>query len=467
MRAYHLTSLVGIAIACGATLTAQTGRTPTVTPTNQLALRGVAVVDVRTGRIAPDQTVVIDGGRIRAVGRASDLRVPDGAEVHDGAGKYVIPGLWDMHSHFGEKDLPQYLAYGVTGVRAMGDCNPTCLPAKREWQSRIEAGQVVGARIVALSSFPVVGPPSVDRREPSFAKAATADEARQLVRYLKEQGVDFIKVYTYISRESYLALMDEARRVGLPVAGHRPASVSLIELSDAGQHSVEHAHTQDFLLPCRPADAPPLTGGATAENVRRLVKEVDPVLCDGIFRTFVKNGTWWTPTLLTGRTEAYLEETVDQISSGHPRYSSLPAAERERMLTNLRGQMARLPADARRQIYAKKLEMTLRGYRAGVRVLVGTDSPFAGSSLHEELNELVVAGLTPAEALKAATFDAAEFQGRTADFGSIETGRRADIVVFNADPLAAIQNALKIDSVILGGRYLDRTALDALLTGKQ
>jgi Amidohydrolase family len=435
-------------------------------PAGQLALRGITIIDVRAGRLVPEQTIIINAGRIRQIGTMADLRVPAGAEVRDGAGKYVIPGLWDMHSHFDEQDLPQYLAYGVTGVRAMGDCNPTCLSAKREWQRRIETGQMVGARIVALSSFPVIGPPSVDRREPSFAKAATADEARQLVRYFKEQGVDFIKVYTYISRESYLALMDEARRVGLPVAGHRPASVSLIELSEAGQRSVEHAHTQDFLLPCRPADAPPLAGGATAENVRRLVNEVDPALCDGIFRTFVKNGTWWTPTLLTGRREAYVEETVDQISSGHPRYSSLTAAERERMLTNLRGQMARLPADARRQIYAKKLEITLRGYRAGVRVLVGTDTPFAGSSLHEELNELVAAGLTPAEVLKAATFDAAEFQGRTADFGSIETGQRADMVVLNANPLAAIQNALKIDSVILGGRYLDRTALDALLSGK-
>ena len=467
MCAYFVTRVVAIVLAGGTTLIGQTGSTPTTAPTSPLALRGIAVVDVRAGRIVPDQTVVIDGDRIREVGRAAAVRVPAGARALDGTGKYLIPGSWDMHSHFDEKDLPQYLAYGVTGVRAMGDCNPTCLPAKREWQRRIEARQMVGARIVALSSFPVVGPPSVDRREPSFAKAATAAEARQLVRYLKEQGVDFIKVYTYISRESYLALMDEARRVGLPVAGHRPASVSLIELSDAGQHSVEHAHTQDFLLPCRPADAPPLTGGATAENVRRLVNEFDPALCDGIFRTFVKNGTWWTPTLLTGRLEAYVEETVDQISNGHPRYSSLTAAERERMLTNLRGLMARLPADARRQIYAKKLEMTLRGYRAGVRVLVGTDSPFAGSSLHEELNELVAAGLTPAEVLKAATFDAAEFQGRTADFGSIETGRRADIVVLNANPLAAIQNALKIDSVILGGRYLDRTALDALLSGKQ
>ena len=137
------------------------------------------------------------------------------------------------------------------------------------------------------------------------------------------------------------------------------------------------------------------------------------------------------------------------------------------MLTNLRGQVVRLPADARRQIYAKKLEMTLRGYRAGVRVLVGTDSPFAGSSLHEELTELVAAGLTPAEVLKAATFDAAEFQGRIADFGSIETGQRADRVVLNAKPLAAIQKARKCDSVILGGRYLDRTALDALLSGNQ
>ena len=467
MRSGCVSTLIMSALLIGhASVLGQTSPSQPPPAAGRLALRGITIVDVRVGRLVPEQTIIIDAGRIRQIGSSANVRVPAGAEVRDGTGKYIIPGLWDMHSHFDEKDLPQYLAYGVTGVRAMGDCNPTCLPAKREWQRRIEAGDLVGARIVALSSFPVVGPPSAVRKEPSFANAATPDEARQLVRYFKEQGVDFIKVYTYISRESYFALMDEARRAGLPAAGHRPANVSLIELSEAGQRSVEHAHTQDFLLPCRPAGAAPLAGGPTAENVRRLVDEFDPSLCDGIFKTFVKNGTWWTPTLLTGRVEAYVEEIVDQIASGHPRYSSLTAPERERMLTNLRGQMARLPADARRQIYAKKLAMTLRGYRAGVRVLVGTDSPFAGSSLHEEMNELVAAGLTPVEVLKAATLDAAEFHGRTADFGSIEAGRVADLVLLSANPLAAIQNTLKIDGVILGGRYMDRTALDALLNGR-
>jgi amidohydrolase family protein len=201
----------------------------------------------------------------------------------------------------------------------------------------------------------------------------------------------------------------------------------------------------------------------SAALVQRLLGEFDPTLCSQIFRTFVKNGTWWVPTLVTERADAYAE-----VSLADPRSRFvLPSRWANWVATAER--VRNRPADVRLSLYRKLREIVGLAYRAGVRMMVGTDAGapfvFKGSGVHEEMVEFAEAGLSPAEVLKAATIDAAEFLGRTADFGSIERGKFADLVILNADPLADIRNTRQIDAVLLGGRYLDRSTLNGMLDG--
>jgi len=492
MRRRYFSMLIPAAVVAtlGGTHTAQSPRQQNTEAVSPLVLRGVTIVDVRNGRLMPDQAVVIEKGRIREVSGNADLKVSAGAQVLDATGKYAIPGLWDMHAHFSKTyapviDMPQYLAHGITGVREMDsflDCNrppdpgsrrqqdDACLQDKREWQRRIENGELAGPRLLALGSVLINGPPpaGTPRLEPAFLNAQTAQDGRQLARYIKDQGADFAKIYTNVPRDAYFALMDEARQIGLIAAGHHPVAVTLTELSDAGQRSLEHAHPQDFLFACWRGSvelggdvrrAPPLS----AALVQRLLGEFDPALCGRIFATFVKNGTWWVPTVVTERADAYAEESL-----ADPR-SRLVLPTRWANWVAVAERVRARPVDMRRSLYLKLREIVAQAYRAGVRVTVGTDAGavfvFKGSSMHDEMTELAGAGLTPAQVLKAATIDAAEFLGKTDDFGSVEKGKFGDLVILNDNPVADIRNTQKIDSVVFGGRHFDRSALDGLLEG--
>jgi len=303
---------------------------------------------------------------------------------------------------------------------------------------------------------------------------ASSGIGAQTARYLAARGVDFIKVYSAIPREGFFALVSEARRLGLPVVGHEPLAASAVELSDAGMKSVEHARV--FLFDCwggaaelRSKGVPQGSGTAL---YRRMVDEYDPALCDTVFRTFVRNGTWYVPTHLTRKTEAYAADSVmrrDARSRYIPRGKwfawNMDMGRTDASDSSREGRQARI------DFYTKGLEITGAAHRAGVRILLGTDAGdsyiFPGWSVHEELSELVRAGLTPAAALVAATWRGAEFLGRTADFGSVERGKVADLVLLDANPLADIANSRRIAAVVFGGRYLDRATLDSLLAGAE
>ncbi|HUF70506.1 MAG TPA: amidohydrolase family protein [Longimicrobiales bacterium] len=425
--------------------------------------------------------MLVEGERIVTVGPTDQVVVPNNTEVVDGAGHYLIPGLWDMHVHVADAhtpvvDMPLMVAHGVTGVREMGtDCQPgeagICLDSVRTWQRRIEARELLGPRLLALSSWAVAGPPPPDRplpdSVPTFFRAATPDDARLLARHFAAQGVDFIKVYDRVPRELFFALMDEARRLGLPVAGHKPREVSAIELSNAGQASVEHARV--FLFDCFPsADSLRRSGAGLIVMQRRAVDEHDPAMCEEVFRTFAENGTAYVPTHLTRRMDAFADDSTFRNDA---RSKYIPEGLWVEWNEDADRMVAVDPSPEGRRammdFYLKGLEITGTAHRAGVRVMLGTDSGdsyvFPGFAVHDELKELVRAGLTPAEALRAATLTGAEFLGRTADFGTVAVGKRADLVLLSANPLDDIRNTQRIEAVVLDGRYLDREALDALL----
>jgi hypothetical protein len=442
-----------------------------------VAITHVTVVNVERGTLVRDQDVMLKGDRIVAVTGAGASRPPTGIRVINGAGLYVIPGLWDMHAHLNlqanvaAQQLPLFVAHGVTGIRVMSTpMQPGSLAPFRALQEQIAGGAVIGPRLLALASFTVNGAAGIPAQAPAFFKATTREEGQQLARYLKQAGYDFVKVYNNLSREGYFGLAEEARKLDMPLGGHEPAAVTAIELSNAGQRSIEHSRI--FLFNCFPgADSMRkgvLQGSGTVQR-RRTVDEYDPKLCADVFRTFVRNDTYITPTHVTRRMDAFAGDSA-YLNDARMKY--IPLRQQVAWRADARGMVAQDSTPAGRRsfmdFYVKGLTLTNAAYRAGVPVMLGTDAGdsfvFPGASVHDELGELVKAGLTPAEALRAATLSGATFLGQTADYGTVQTGRFADLVLLEADPLTDVANSRRIRAVVRGGRVFERAALDSMLS---
>ncbi|MGH7290222.1 MAG: amidohydrolase family protein, partial [Myxococcota bacterium] len=388
-----------------------------------LAIVHVTVVD---GDVPPrsDQAVVVDGDRLVEVGVTAATPLPPGTRVVDGRGRYLIPGLWDMHVHVlrpprADVYFPLLIAMGITGVRDMGGDAPFAILG--QWQAGIAAGTRVGPRFVAPGPF-VDGPyPSI----PQWSRVVRdADEARTAVRELKRDGADFIKVYNRLPREAYFALADEARRQGIPFAGHVPGAVTAREAAVAGQRSIEHLF--NVLLSCSPREAElmqrkaaVLAGGEAESRRQQRRAYLRDVLagttdCGPLFETFARLRTWQVPTLVQRR--AFAEPESVKLDEAAMAY--VPASQRVRWLPGQDGRIQGRDEEDRRierQFYERDRALVAPMFRAGVPILAGTDAgdPYAlpGYALHDELAALVEAGLPPQAALRSATRGAAEYLG--------------------------------------------------------
>jgi hypothetical protein len=369
-----------------------------------LVIRRVTVIDVAAkdpkGALETGQTVVVTGNRVTALGRAGKINIPAGARVIDAAGKFLIPGLWDMHVHLfnniskvgtDNKDayFPLFITNGVTGVRDMWS-DPEDLKLLRQWQREFEAGTLLGPRIAPGSSI-VDGVPTF---LPNALGVSTPDEARRAVRALKDAGAGFIKVYWNLSPEAYNAVADEAKKLGIPFAGHVPFSVSAADASDAGQKSIEHL--TGIAETCSSKEAELRRAAAwTPALAEELVKTYDEGKCRALFARFARNGTWHTPTIALHRMLTFRGEEEFRKDS---RLKYVPADEAREWLKPPSGG-GRFNAETRGARFRKLLEAVGEMNRAGVPFLSGTDlgNPFLfpGFSLHDELELFVQAGLTP------------------------------------------------------------------------
>ena len=446
-----------------------------------IAFRDVTVVDLSDGQLHANQTVVWERSRILTVGKSDTVVLPTDAQVIDAKGRYLIPGLWDMHvhvraeansaSHTETAVLPQFIAHGVTAVRDMGDdggasYRDSAVPAKHRWDFEARAGLRVGPRIVAAATFAVNGGQGAD---PGFLNTATPADARKLVRFFKDEGAaDFIKVYSGISRDAYFALMDESRRLGIPASGHKPLAVSFIEAADAGQRSIEHA--REILLDSFPG-ALALQRNAGDRNLpparlSEILAAQDPRMLQAIFDAMIRNDTYYTPTHLT-RLFDWKASAKDRVFLEDPRLELLTEAERANTARDVANTQRRAAATGDAEIYRayfeKGLQVTQLAQQAGVNLLAGTDAGdsycFPGSGLHDELSWLVKAGLTPLQALRAATVNPARFAGRLKDFGGIGAGKLADMVLLERDPLQDIENVRAIHMVVMNGRLFRQAEL--------
>jgi len=442
-----------------------------------VAFRHVGVVDPRDGTLLEDATVVIVDRKIVAVGPEGKVALPAGVRSIEAKGKFLIPGLWDMHVHswFKVSDYlhyPLYIANGVTSVRDMGGCLSeeapffACDASKRAWSARALEGQAVGPRIVASGSFPIDSQNRMSEGFPSYLTPATEEDARALVAHAQAKGWDFIKIYNEIPRKAYFALMAEAQKRGVIVAGHLPATIGAREAAAAGQRSIEHASL--FPLECSSAaEALHLQAERPrgTELLGRILPTYSEPLCRQVFAAMAENNTWFVPTHVTRRYEAH---AADPAFVNDPRLEYINYAWRIVWHMDAKRMRKHLGSDGGQalfdQFYRNGLALTGQAHKAGVQVLAGTDAPdayiFPGFSLHDELQELVKAGLTPAQALRAATFDPARFVGQEAHYGTVEAGKVADLVLLTANPLTDIANTRRIDSVMFNGYLYEEPQLE-------
>ena len=449
---------------CIASVTAQAGG-PSKSAAPPMVIQHATVIDATGASPQRDTSILIVDGRIKEI---DSVRVPDGATVVDASGKFVIPGLMDMHvhaiwAHSIEQFFPLFIANGVTTVRDMfGD-----LRLAERLEKEIDAGTRLGPRFISPG-------PIVDGPQPVWQGSiavTTPEDGREAVRRVKRLGGDFVKVYARLPRDAYFAIAEEAKKQKIPFAGHVPRLVTAGEASDSGQRTIEHlsgihiaVSRDEDALRAELRNATPTNPPRPVEP--RAAATPDPAKADALFARFARNGTWQVPTLTVLRSGAF---RADPDFVNDPR--------RKYMTPRTRTQWAGPPAagtpdpaalERGRTLFDRYLAIVGAMHRARVRILAGSDTPnpyvFPGFSLHDELGLLVRSGLNPLEALQAATRNAAEFLGTLDEVGTVERGKRADLVILDGNPLEDIANTKRIHAVIVNGRVVSKQQIDAMLS---
>jgi imidazolonepropionase-like amidohydrolase len=392
------------------------------------AIQDVTLIDVASGTARPHMTVVMDGGRISRVGPVGSIQLPPTTRIVAGKDKFLMPGLWDMHVHLYYKQyLPLFLAFGVTGVQDMG----SDFSKVTAWRDEIEKGISAGPHIVT-SGPPVDGVRSNDPKLPLLV-ARTADQARKAFDQLYKMDVDFIKVLSLLPRDAYFALAEQARHWDLRLVGHIPTNVTAQEAVEARQKSLEH-----------------MFGVAKAVSTDQEALK--------FFERCALVGTRIDPTLVLWLRMSHID---DARLMNDPQLQIVPASIR-----NTWPDISDDPSSLKVQVW-RIYQLVVLAKRAKTEILAGTDTgdPYVipGAALLDELEQLVEAGLTPREALEAATLAPARFFEMEKESGAIEKGKLADMVLVDGNPLDDIRNVRKVDGVFTHGRYYARKDLDAIL----
>lgn len=443
--------------AASAPVSTASAQTPS-RATNRLAFLHASVIPMDKERVLRDYTVVVANGKIVDIGASAAVKVPSDAVRIDATGRYLIPALSDMHVHLlceawkivlppdaqpAIKDLPfesllfPYVAMGVTTVQAL-----SATPEEVTLRGRINRGELIGPRLILAR---MIDGPKMAWPPPLSTWVATPAEAREGVRQAKAAGYDKIKVYSFLTRESYDAIVTTARELGMDVIGHVPNAISVEYTLDAGQRNI--VHSEEVMKQAH--------GNYTAARI------------DSFADLMARRGVWMTPTLVTNRNILEIFDAPDNLPVNpedvyfrHPletgvwsflveqRYKPIPEEMRKKLrdgFTNFQQPLTKAFRDK------------------GGRLLAGSDTPVPrlvpGFALHRELRELVEAGLTPYEALRTSTTNPFEYLGESDKAGTIGVGKQTDLLLVDANPLEDITAAAKISGVLMRGRWLDKAEI--------
>ncbi len=455
-------------------------------PPTSLAITHVTLIDATGAAPQTDMSVFLADEHIAAIGPSKSVFIPQKTKTLDATGKFLIPGLVDMHVHLtgageptGSRDfiLPLLLANGITTVRGMGGDLESLITLRHE----IEQGRLPAPRIFFAGPYLDGNPPFF---QPSLVVTNSA-EASEDVHSLISRGADFIKVQSNLSRDAYFAIADVCRREHITFVGHVPDHVTAAEASDAGQKSIEHltgvlrACSSDEPLLIRKQFATGPKKATIGQSLNRelgwqreLLQSYSEEQATALIAKFIRNKTWQVPTLILLRNDAFPTPETDPTRDPRRKYIPLQVlANWQKGATDRDKDATPQEFSLRNRLMQASLRIVGKMNKAGVPILAGTDTTapfvFPGSSLHEELALLVQAGLTPMQALQAATKLPAEFLGKQQTQGTIEQGKIADLLLLDADPLGDIHNTEKIRAVIVRGKLLDRNVLDELFVKEE
>ena len=400
-------------------------------PTGPLALVGGTLIDVGGNPAIPNAVVLIEGDRLVAAGPRSTIKIPGGATIVDVTGKFLLPGLWDMHAHLYQAEFgPTYLAAGITTARDVGhdiEFGTGLRDAAKEKRG-------LGPRML-LAGY-------IDGKNESHSfdvQVETPDEARAAVQRYKNAGYEQIKIRNNVKPETLKVICVEAHRLGMTVTGHVPDGMNALQAVEAGMDQLNHInYVESGFFPRRDRQNPPVTINLNAPNVTNAVK------------FFKEHGTVIDPT--DAVLELMLRPMNTPIETFEPGITKVPPELIVQI--NKKGESAD-QAEGLRMVVDVLLKITGALHRAGVPIVAGTDVGVPGHTLHRELELYVKAGFTPLEAIQAATIVPARVMKLDGEVGTIESGKRADLIVVEANPLDSISNIRKVRFVVTQGRLFD------------
>lgn len=444
-------------------------------------IRQVTVVNTRDGALARDRAVVLDGGKIVRIAANRDVRAGAGALEVDAAGKYLVPGFLDMHTHAvpatdaTPAPWPAFIAHGITGVREMAG-SPELIARARRLNAERAAGILVAPEILQMPGTLLVG-------------VVTPAQGVQAVRQQRQMGADFIKMVSG-SRDGALAVLAEANVQHLTVAGHLPPGLGAAQAADAGWRSIEHlgsglgilldcaTHGEDVraallrgegAAPVFNHDAiisPMLYRAADAPFYQRVLNDYSEDKCRALAQTFVRAGTWHTPTLIRLRTS---EISNDTLYRDDPKLAWVDQATRSHWQQLAAQYDANTPTWAQavfRNYYGLQQQVVKLLKQGGVSMLAASDYggiwEIPGYSLHQEFHELAKAGLTPLDILQMTTLNGAKYLQREASMGTVEEGKNADLVLLDDNPIADAAHLDGVAGVFLNGRHFPKAALEQM-----
>ena len=456
-----------------------------VTFEDALCIENIATIDAENGLIS-NQTVIIKEGKIYQISPTQELQLSKKNTITDGTGKFLIPGLWDAHVHFAymEELAPRmfdlFLVYGITSVRDTGGE----IIFVNKWKEKSLANPTNTPRVMVagplLDGIPNVYDGSDPGHPPLSVGLNTLDDVREQVNKLENQGVDFLKAYEMLSPDQFALITQLGKEKGLKVTGHVPLSMDVISASNAGLNSMEHlrnlelscASNAEELLEQRRellASGTAIKGAALRSTIHQeqrktAIENFDEMKAREVLNVLAANDTWQIPTLAlnTGSTRQPFADLDFQES-----FKFLPKSIEEEWKEGIENISKEDVSESDSQRTKWTLNITEKIHKSGINIMAGTDCPIffltPGRSLHEELVVLVEAGLSPLEAIKAATINPAKYFNLDNELGTIKEGKWADLIILNANPLEDIKNTTRIDGVIKQGNYFNRNKLDQIL----